>query len=183
MVGHHGFNEVFFDNVRVPAQNVVGEVDRGWYIGTTTLDFERSGIGNAVGQRQTVERHLAWFRDNHGRLPPTSARTARSAWAERWLEVQVATLLAHRIISMQAAGQIPNSEASIAKLYNTELTQRIARTAVGMLGIWGCVVDARAPLRGDTARAYLDSVSMTIAGGTSEIQRNIIATRGLGLPR
>ena len=95
----------------------------------------------------------------------------------------MSTLLARRVISIQATGQIPNSEASIAKLYSSELSQRIARTAVRMLGMWGTVIDAHAPLAGEVAVGYPSSVSATIAGGTSEIQRNIIATRGLGLPR
>ncbi|HET7737174.1 MAG TPA: acyl-CoA dehydrogenase family protein, partial [Tepidiformaceae bacterium] len=83
-----------------------------------------------------------------------------------------------------AAGGIPNHEASIAKLFNTELTQRISRTAMKMIGLEGLLTDpARAPLKGRASASYLASVSSTIAGGTSEIQRNIVATRGLGLPR
>ena len=91
--------------------------------------------------------------------------------------------LAYRVISMQAAGQIPNSEASIAKLFNSELTQRIGRTALKMLGQWGAITDERAPQHGTAAMNYMGNIPMTIAGGTSEIQRNIISTRGLGLPR
>jgi alkylation response protein AidB-like acyl-CoA dehydrogenase len=181
--GDHHFNEVFFEDVRVPVTHAVGEVNRGWYVGATTLDFERSSIGSAVGQRQAVERNLAWFRTNAGSLHPTARAAVRHEWTERYLEVSVAKLLAYRVISMQAAGRIPNSEASIAKLYNTELTQRISRTALKMVGQWGAVRDQRGPLQGDPAGGYLQSVASTIAGGTSEIQRNIIATRGLGLPR
>ena len=64
MAGSAGFNQVFFDNVRVPVKNVIGEVNRGWYIGTTTLDFERSGIGSAVGKRKTVERLIRRAKEN-----------------------------------------------------------------------------------------------------------------------
>ena len=183
MASQHHFNEVFFEDVRVPVSNVLGEVNRGWYVGTTTLDFERSSIGNSIGQRQSVERQLTWLRAHKAEIAPTDYESVRLQWADRWIEVQTATQLAYRVISMQAAGLIPNYESSIAKLYNTELSQRIGKSALKMLGMWGGIVDRAAPLHGSVAVGYLGGVSATIAGGTSEIQRNIIATRGLGLPR
>jgi alkylation response protein AidB-like acyl-CoA dehydrogenase len=183
MVNGHDFNEVFFEDVRVPSSNIVGEVNRGWYVGTTTLDFERSSIGASVGQRQAIERNVAWMKEHKHEIAPIDYKSARLQWADRSVEVQVATLLAYRVISMQVAGLIPNYESSIAKLYSTELIQRIARTAAKMVGMWGGVIDERAPMKGIPAFQYANSVRETIAGGTSEIQRNIIATRGLGLPR
>ena len=183
MAWNHSFNEVFFEDVRVPVGNAIGEVNRGWYVGTTTLDFERSSIGNSVGQRQAVERNLTWMRAHKTEIAPTDYESVKLQWADRWIEVQTATQLAYRVISMQSAGQIPNAEASIAKLFNTELSQRTSKTALKMIGMWGGIVDRSAPLRGSVALGYLSSVPATIAGGTSEIQRNIIATRGLGLPR
>ncbi|MDW8047532.1 MAG: acyl-CoA dehydrogenase family protein [Chloroflexota bacterium] len=180
MAGLHNFNEVFFEDVRVPHKNVVGEVNRGWYVGTTTLDFERSSIGNAVGQRQAIEYYLQWAKKNGLRL----AEPLRLEWSDRWIEAAVAKMLSYRVVSLQASGRVPNYEASMAKLYNSELSQRIARTAVKMLGLWGQITDReRAPMRARAPMSYLATVSATIAGGTSEIQRNIIATRGLGLPR
>ena len=89
MASQHHFNEVFFEDVRVPARNVLGEVNRGWYVGTTTLDFERSSIGNSVGQRQSVERNLTWFRAHKAEIAPTDYESSRLAWADRWVEVQV----------------------------------------------------------------------------------------------
>ena len=183
MTGGHDFNEVFFEDVRVPARNIMGEVNRGWYVGTTTLDFERSSIGTPIGLRQAVERNLNWLREHGDELPPTTYEAVRFEWAERFIEVQTATMLAYRIISMQDAGEIPNSESSIAKLFTTELSQRIARTASHMVGMWGDISDEKAPLKGMPGVGYVNQVRETIAGGTSEIQRNIIATRGLGLPR
>ncbi len=183
MTGSHDFNEVFFEDVRVPARNVVGEVDRGWYVGTTTLDFERSSIGTAVGNRQQIEDYAGWLRENRRAVGEARYESLRTRWADRATEVQVATMLAYRVISMQAAGQIPNSEASVAKLFGSELSQRIANTAMQMLGMQGAVRQADAPFDGNVPESYLGGVSQTIAGGTSEIQRNIIATRGLGLPR
>ncbi|HXF50344.1 MAG TPA: acyl-CoA dehydrogenase [Dehalococcoidia bacterium] len=185
MAGSAAFNEVFFDNVRVPARNLVGEENRGWYIGTTTLDFERSSIGNAVGLRQTIDDLIRYGREHAGDGTSRLLRepSIRLELADRYVEVHVARLMSYRVISMQAKGLIPNHEASMTKLFTTELSQRIARTAVKLLGLYGQVYGERAPMRGRFERMYLQTVASTIAGGTSEIQRNIIATRGLGLPR
>ena len=180
MEGSHGFNEVFFEDVRVPATNVVGEVNRGWYIGTTTLDFERSSIGSSVNQRQTIEKNVAWMRENRANLGPHAMGPLRMAWANRAVETQALTMLSYRIISMQAAGQVPNSEASTAKLFNSELAQRISSTSMSMLGMAGQLRGEGAPLGGEVPAGYLFDVAMTIAGGTSEIQRGIIADARAG---
>ncbi len=178
----HNFNEVFFEDVRVPAENIVGEVNRGWYVGATTLDFERSSIGSAVAHRQTLERYLGYWREHEDAV--SNPESVREALAERWIEAATAKMLSYRVIGMQAAGEIPNAEASIAKMFSTELSQRIARTAIKMLGTAGQLNGGEnAPFEGRLGAAYVASPSATIAGGTSEIQRNIIATRGLGLPR
>ncbi|MEO9255725.1 MAG: acyl-CoA dehydrogenase family protein [Tepidiformaceae bacterium] len=180
----HMFNEVFFEDVRVPNKNVLGEVNRGWYLGTTTLDFERSSIGNAVGQRQALEYYIKFVQTHKddGTLNTTDAY--KGELADRWIEAAVAKMLSYRVVTIQAEGRVPNHEASIAKLYNTELSQRIARTAMKMIGSYGMMTDAAtAPMHARAPQTYMGTVSSTIAGGTSEVQRNIIATRGLGLPR
>jgi len=184
MGNNHAFNEVFMEDVRVPARNVIGEVDRGWYVGATTLDFERSSIGNAVGQRQALEYYMRYVRDHRTDGTVIESRAIRGEFADRWIETSTARMLSYRVASIQAAGRVPNYEASIGKLFNTELTQRIARTAMHAIGLYGQLMDrTTAPLRARAAHSYLQTVAMTIAGGTSEIQRNIVATRGLGLPR
>ncbi len=178
----HNFNEVFFEDVRVPAKNIVGELNRGWYVGATTLDFERSSIGSAVAHRQTLERYCDYWRDHQDRV--SNPESVREALTERWIEAATAKMLSYRVIGMQAAGEIPNAEASIAKMFSTELSQRIARTAIKILGTAGQLSGGeQAPFEGRLGAGYVASPSATIAGGTSEIQRNIIATRGLGLPR
>lgn len=180
----HMFNEVFFEDVRVPARNVLGEINRGWYIGTTTLDFERSSIGNAVGQRQTLEYYMKFWKENQGKTVTGSASTkAKDEFTDRWIEASVAKMLSYVVITIQSQGRVPNHEASIAKLFNTELSQRIARTAMKMVGTNGLLLGRNAPMRGRAPQSYMQTVSSTIAGGTSEVQRNIVATRGLGLPR
>jgi len=187
MADTHEFNEVFFDNVRVPKENVIGEENRGWYSAMTTLDFERSAIGSAVGMKQTVETIVDYARDHAG--DNTSALNInpmlRYELTDRVLETEVARMLSYRVASMQNRGLIPNYEASMTKLYNTELNQRIARTGMHVLGLYGQLSRGShlAPNNGRNSYTYLRSVAYTIEGGTSEVQRNIVAQRGLGLPR
>jgi alkylation response protein AidB-like acyl-CoA dehydrogenase len=188
MAGGAGFNQVFFDNVRVPARNRVGEENRGWYVATTTLDFERSSIGTSVGISHAVDQIIGWARDNAGNPQSTLSRNpvARAELIDRYIEAKVARMLSYRVVHMQNSGQLPNHEASMAKLFATELTQRIYRTSMKLTGLYGQIWDREsdwAPAEGQFARSYVSSVSATIAGGTSEIQRNIIAQRGLGMPR
>jgi alkylation response protein AidB-like acyl-CoA dehydrogenase len=180
------FNEIFFEDVRVPAKNVVGEVHRGWYIGTTTLDFERSGIGNAVGTTRGLTNLLERAKETPAEQTLLGrSKTWRLDFADRLVEATVARQLSNRVITMQARGLVPNHEASISKLFTTELRQRIARTDLKLYGLYGTLWDTGREVanKGRSATGYLDSISSTIAGGTSEIQRNIVATRGLGLPR
>jgi alkylation response protein AidB-like acyl-CoA dehydrogenase len=182
LLGDHSFNQVFFEDVRVPRANLIGEEHRGWYVGTTTLDFERSSIAGSV-QMGHIVRDLVAFVRAGGAAP---APAVRAELAERAVEAQVARLLSYQVISLQRRGLIPNKEASVAKLYTSDLDQRMVATGMRLLGLRGQLAgrgDARAPLDGRLPRAYLAAAASTIGGGTSEIQRNIIATRGLGLPR
>jgi alkylation response protein AidB-like acyl-CoA dehydrogenase len=181
------FSEVFFDNVRVPASNLVGEENRGWYIGTTTLDFERSSIGSSVGMRQLVDA-LIKFAGEHkkdGQSQIAREPTLKYELADRLMESQISRMLSYRVVTMQAKGMVPNYEASITKLFASELNQRIARTGMKVTGLYGQLLagSEHAPVRGRYGGSYMQTLASTIAGGTSEIQRNIIATRGLGLPR
>jgi alkylation response protein AidB-like acyl-CoA dehydrogenase len=182
----HEFNEVFFDNVRVPASNLIGEENRGWYQAVTTLDIERSNIGSAVGQHQSVEDLLDFAKQNRssGVARLDSDPSLRTELAERYLEAEVSMMLSYRLITMQNRGLIPNHEAAATKLYSMELNQRLANTALRLLGLYGQLGRGKwTPMNGRQMFGYLRSVANTIEGGTSEIQRNIIAQRGLGLPR
>ncbi len=183
MAGTHEFNEVFFEDVRIPQRNVLGEVNRGWYGAVTTLDFERSSIGSAVGMQQSVEDIIRYAKDNRGGVSTVDKRETQLALTDRYIETQTARMISYRIVSMQNQGLIPNHEASMAKLFAMELNQRIQSTAVKVLGLHGQLQGKDAPRRGRHAYAFIRSIANTIEGGTSEIQRNIIATRGLGLPR
>ena len=180
MAGRLTFGQFFFDNVRMPAESLLGEVNRGWYLATTTLDLERSNIANAGSARRTIADLCDHARDIGG-----LAMASRHRLAQHAVEVAVATMQSHRIASMLAAGGVPNQEASLLKLFLSELDQRVAATGLQILGPYGALMPGSplAKLQAQFALTYLTTVSRTIAGGTSEIQRDIIATRGLGLPR
>jgi alkylation response protein AidB-like acyl-CoA dehydrogenase len=187
MADSHEFNEVFFEDVRIPAKNLLGEENQGWYMAATTLDIERSNIGSAVGQQQSVEDLIRYSRENSGNgvVRTGSDPSLRYELAERFIETEAALMLSYRVVSLQARGMIPNYEASAVKLYSMELNQRIANTGVRLLGLYGQLARGSkfAPLKGRLEYQYIRSVANTIEGGTSEIQRNIVATRGLGLPK
>jgi len=183
MAGSHDFNEVFFDNVRVPKENLVGEENRGWYIGTTTLDFERSGIATGVSHALTVDDYVQYVREQNG--ASLGGPTMRYELADRAVEAQVEQMLNYQVIGVQARGMVPSNEASIAKLFSTELDQRIADTGLKLLGTYGQLMkdSPYTKMNGRLPSMYLYATTSTIGGGTSEVQRNIIAQRGLGLPR
>jgi alkylation response protein AidB-like acyl-CoA dehydrogenase len=187
MAGGREFSEVFLEDVRVPKSNIIGEENRGWYSAVTTLDFERSAIGSAVGMRQSVEDIVNYAREHETDATSTLAQNPmlRYELADRLVEAEVGRMLSYRVVSLQAKGLIPNYEASIVKLYNMELSQRIGRTGMHVLGMYSQLDRGTkwTPLRGRIKYMYLRSLGSTIEGGTSEIQRNIIATRGLDLPR
>ena len=187
MPGVREFNEVFLEDARIPASCRLGEENQGWYMAATTLDIERSNIGSAVGQQQSVEDLTRFAREDKGN------GVVRLGWdpglryelAERYIETEAAMMLSSRVVTLQAKGQIPNYEASAVKLYSMEMSQRIANTGLRLLGLYGQLARGSkwAPLKGRLEYQYLRSIGSTIEGGTSEIQRNIMATRGLDLPR
>jgi 3-oxocholest-4-en-26-oyl-CoA dehydrogenase alpha subunit len=181
MTGEHHFNEVFFDQVRVPVDRRVGAENQGWYILAEHLDFERSGIERLIDLEFLFHDVMTEARrqSKEGRLAPA----VRSRLAELALELEVGRLMCYRVAWMQSKGLVPNAEASSAKVFGTEWSQRMMATAMQVLGMSGGGSSASAALAAQIRRGYLSAVSRTIAGGTSEIQRSIIATRGLGLPR
>jgi len=185
MANNHDFNEVFFDNVRVPKANMIGEENRGWYVGTTTLDFERSGIATSISHTLMVQDLAAFVREHKATGVITANPGLALELADRAIEAGVEEVLCTQVISMQNRGLVPNKESSIAKLFSSELDVRISRTSMAALGLYG-QLRADSPYvaaNGRIESTYLYATTSTVGGGTSEIQRNIIATRGLGLPR
>jgi alkylation response protein AidB-like acyl-CoA dehydrogenase len=181
MGNNHYFNEVFFEDVRVPATNLVGEMNRGWYVAMTLLDFERSNIGGAVGSRRSLDRLIATLKADPALCSRLQSVDLKNEIADRYIETEIMYQFSLRIISLQAKGQLPNHEASMSKLFASELSQRIAATSMNAIGMQGHLMESVST--GSLPRHYLGAVPATIRGGTSEVQRNVIATRGLGLPR
>ena len=183
MASMRGFNEVFFEDVRIPANYIVGQENNGWYQLAVALDFERSSVAGVARARRWWEDLMTFAREHR---PFVETRPeVRHRLAEIGLEIEAGQNLCYRVASLQQAGKIPNYEASIAKLYSSELGQRLARTGMELLGLYGQLHPRSryAYLRGRIERYYQLSVAETIGGGTSEIMRNIIAMRGLGLPK
>ena len=186
MANHHAFNEVTFDNVRVPRENILGELNRGWYVAVSALDFERSAIEFPAGAKKVLDDLIEYSKETTlNGTPLIEDPVILSKLADRAIEIEVSKLLCYRIAWMQGQDMVPNMEASMGKLFGSEVSQNLANTGMQILGLHGQLVsDSKwAALNGRLADMYLDTISQTIYSGTSEIQRNIIATRGLNLPR
>lgn len=186
MAGGHEFNQVTFDNVRVPRANVVGEEDRGWYVAVTLLDFERSGIDYSASARRLLDdtREFATETKRNGQ-PLMEIPWVRSLMADRYIDCEVARLMAYNVAYMQSQDLIPTKEASMSKVFGSETVQRVTEASLDILGMYGTLSreEKWAPLKGRVQEHWMNAFAGTIAAGTSEIQRNIIAGRGLGLPR
>jgi alkylation response protein AidB-like acyl-CoA dehydrogenase len=185
MNGHHHFNEVFFDNVRIPRENLVGPMNEGWKVAVTTLAFER-GIAGGGGHSSQVRR-LA-------ELAKSFKIDDRAAWDYEWVRQQLAQFMIEceaakytrlRSLSRRLKGLPPGPEGSILKLYGSELGVRIAGFVSEMLGGYALLNEATdaVPDAPRWLQRLLSSRQYTIAGGTSEIQKNILGERQLGLPK
>ena len=181
--GEHALNEVFFDDVEVPVENRVGEENAGWKQATTLLQYER-GDALFIGQFQRMLRDLARHLQANGR-GHRSAAQVRRLLARHAIDWEIGRLLTLRVVDMQAHGLLPDKEASQAKVFMSEAFQRLGTTAQRLSGLYGSLShhEPRAPLGGRIETSVISSTTATIIAGTSEIQRTIIATRGLGLPR
>ena len=185
LTGRAGFNEVFFEDVRVPAANLVGEENRGWYAATTTLDFERSGIERNFVAEEDLNRIYQALQGARLELRETGDGNARRhRLVSLRVEVEVGRWLARRVAWLQTRGMVPNAEASMSKGFNSEVGQRVSEFGANVFGLAGQLLEGgRAAVGGAAAFRYLDARRLTVGQGTAEIQRNVIATRGLGLPR
>lgn len=177
-------NEVFYDDVLVPKKNLVGELNMGFFYVMHALDYERMFPLAAYGR--LLDEVIDYARQTcvNGR-PLSKEPLVRQKLAQMAIEVEANRHLYYRLAYMLDSGQVPNYQASMQKLFATETAQRIANTAMEVLGLFGQVKagSRRAVLNGLVERIYRSSVVETIYAGTSEVQRNIMALRGLGLPR
>ena len=187
MAWGHEFNEEFFEDVRVPADQMVGEENRGWYVAMTLLDNERSNITGAMSVQRRIDRLLAYLSTEEGATRSRLARhdALRQQIAQRAVEAAVLFNLSLRIITMQRQGMVPNYEASASKIVAYEAEQGLNIAATKAFGLYANLWDPEEPvatMEAGFTHGYVERAA-SIGGGTLEIQRNVIATRGLGLPR
>jgi hypothetical protein len=177
-------NEVFYDQVRVPKKYLVGQKDMGWYYMTEALDRERMVTLGAV--ERIFEQLVAYAKKTLKNGAPLSEDPiVRDKFVDLLVEIRVARNLIRNVVWMQDTGVVPNYETAILKVSVCELQQKIARVGMDILGPYGQLrKDSKyAVLEGALEHFFKATYVVTIGGGTSEIMRNIIALRGLGLPR
>ena len=183
MSGDAGFNEVFFSNVRVPVAQVLGAVNQGWTTAIAALMNERANLGTGVQVvfKRNLEALIARARTikRNGR-PASEDPSVRQKLAQAYLELEILRLNTNRALTSLSKTGIPGAEGSIQKLYWSEMNQRTQQIAQEILGPYGQLADFD---KGLWQYAYLRARGNTIEAGTSEIQRNIIAERVLGLPK
>jgi alkylation response protein AidB-like acyl-CoA dehydrogenase len=186
MTGDADFNEVFFDNARVPAENLVGRRGQGWIVSRSTLKHERALIGGAHLTRRTFDGlvMLARALERHGQ-PVSADPVVRERLVELEARLLANEYQSYRLLTMSARGEEPGLAAMVMKLSSTQLGYDIAKLAMDVTGDKALLApgEANAPAMGMFGSAYMWSLGVLIAGGAANIQRNIIAERGLGLPR
>jgi len=186
MTGYPTFAEEFFDEVRVPAGNLVGAEGDGWKVGKALLDVERSNVTRAAQAQRYLDELIDWCRAQRGSAhDPLADPTNRIALAHAVERVEVGRALSYRVAHLQAAGVLDAALPSLSKLYHSELTAELRALGAQILGPAGELMpdDPDAVLHGHFSDGLLLSLLHSIGGGTSEIQRDLISTTGLGLPR
>jgi alkylation response protein AidB-like acyl-CoA dehydrogenase len=185
ITGDAEFNEVFFDDVRVPRAQLLGPLHGGWKVAITVLMYERTGLGN-----QTNLHHFTRLLLDLARRAGPAGRAGadpvtRQALAQCWIDAEALRLTGLRALTRRLRGESPGPEGSVTKLAFTEAYARMADTAAALLGLRGQLWrDAPDAVDGGRwAFQTLFARRFGIAGGTSEIQRNILGERVLGLPR
>jgi alkylation response protein AidB-like acyl-CoA dehydrogenase len=183
-MGSERSNEVFFEDARVPAANLVGEENRGWQYVTMALDFERLMPHARIRTHldNLIEHAKNTVKDGR---PLSQHYHVRIALARLAVEIEALRLFSMRCAWMIERGQVPNAEASVFKIYMSELNEHIAAAAQNIMGAYATILaeDPLAPVEGKLEKLYRSFPLYKFAGGTNEVMRNIIAQRGLGMPR
>ena len=181
--GTHSFNDVFFDDVKVPKQNVVGEVDAGFKYVMMALEYERLACGSGAFRR-ILEDLVSFSKTTtvNGRLL-SEEKEVRAKLADLATDIDVLYCHYWNIAARMERGKPVGIDASVIKLFSTELSRKLADSAMEIMGEYGALQkeSSWAPLMGLASMGYVDSISGPLGAGSSEIQRSIIATRGLGL--
>ena len=186
ITGHAEFNETFLDDVRIHKSLMVGEENRGWYIAMGTMEFERAGIAGSIRRENEFQDlvKMAQKIERNGQ-PLTKDPLIRQKLAQLYIETNAAKYIGLRHLTRQIRGERPGPEGNIGSALETELNQRMYEFAVHLQGLYGGLVrgSKHAIQYGRWQRSFLRSRGNTIETGTSEIKRNVIAQRVLGLPR
>ncbi|MGL3150371.1 acyl-CoA dehydrogenase family protein [Microbacterium sp. A82] len=177
-------NEVFYDDVRVPVANRVGEENGGWKVISMALQFERTPTANRLVREFGEVLHWATTDGPDGTRPADNP-LVRARIGRLSAHADVARLFSLRIAGMVANGEVPLAEGSMAKVWNTDYGQELTGAALAMMGPEGVIGlgEPETPLDGVMELTYRESTVFRFAAGTNEVQRDIIAQRGLGLPR
>jgi alkylation response protein AidB-like acyl-CoA dehydrogenase len=186
MTGDAGFNEVFLEDVEVPVAHVVGQLNQGWQVANATLRHERNMLGSSARTQQLLAEllRLARTRRRAGRRAADDP-VVRQRLAALAIRVEAMRLHALRQLTDALHGRPPGLGAAVTKLATTELNHDLARTALDLLGSYGplAATAARAVAGGLWPFEFMFTLGMIIGGGTSQVQKNIISERGLGMPR
>ncbi len=186
MTGDTDFNEVFVDTVRVPKHNLVGPRGQGWIVSRSTLKLERALIGGAFITRRTFDGVLMLAQNGTLRAqPPIKQPVIRDRLVQLEARLLASEYTGYRLLTMQARGEDQGRAGMVMKLFTTQLNYDISKTAMDVLGDRGALArgDVNTPDMGMFSYSYMWTLGVLIAGGTANVQRNIIAERGLGLPR
>lgn len=186
--GAEDFNEMFFEDVRVPRANVIGEINAGWTIAITTLMHERATLtfSRQLQSSAALADMITFARDwKHGALPPLKDSLVRQQLAEAYIESTCIKYTAYRSLTKTLRGGVPGPEGSVEKLFWSEMYQRMLEIPLSIEGPYSQLWKGspRAPMDALWPYLMLYSRGRTIAAGSSEIQLNILAERVLGLPR
>jgi alkylation response protein AidB-like acyl-CoA dehydrogenase len=186
--GRHHFNEVFFDNVRVPASDLVGEENKGWYYLMQSLAFERRSLApTTYGACKRILEDLSEYASQTGRQgqPLSKNPLVRAKLADLAIDLEALKMFAFQLAWRISLGQIPTYESSRNKVASDELTKRVAIAGAEVLGVYSQIdPDSEwAKLDGAIQGAYLGFPGQGIAAGTAEIEKSIIAQFRLGLPK
>jgi len=180
ITGTEAWNDIFFDNVRVHKKYLVGEKNRGFYQVLHQLDYERSGMERLMGNYPLFAALIQFAKENNLSREPV----IRNKLAQLQIEFEVGRLFIYRVALVMEEGRAPNWESAMSKAYSTEFEKHLAGVAMEVLGPYGQLMSGSklAPLRGMALHSYLGSKGYSLQAGTTEILKNILAVRRLGLP-
>lgn len=183
--GSEAWANVFFDGVRVPKRYRIGEENRGFHQVVNELSYERSGLERLMGNYPLFDAIIKFAKETRRKGKPLPQDTLiRHKLAQLQVEFEVGRLLSYRVALVMDRGHVPTVESAMGKAYCTAFEQHLASVAMEIVGLYGQLIPGSkwAPMQGMTSHAYLASKGYSLQAGTSEILRNIVATRGLGLP-